>query len=222
MLVGMWMTRDLVTVPPETPIGTVALTMSRRKVRRLLVTESRAGRTCLIGIVTYNDVAHAFPPDVNPFSVGDWTGIADAQVSTIMARRLCTTTPDTPLEEAARIMQTRKIGALPVVRDSSLAGIITESDVFQAFLEMTGVDAGGVRITFDVGEDEDVIDMLTRIGARHGMRLASAWVIRHREQMSDRYRRLAVVRLLGCETDALVEDVWRSGHRVISVLRSGR
>jgi len=45
-----------------------------------------------------------------------------------MSSDVVTTTPDTPLAEAARILTERKIGCLPVVEGGRLVGIVTETD----------------------------------------------------------------------------------------------
>jgi acetoin utilization protein AcuB len=58
-----------------------------------------------------------------------------------MSPALHTTTPDTPIEDAARILRKHKIGALPVLRDGHLVGIITESDLLDVLIEMTGASA---------------------------------------------------------------------------------
>lgn len=49
-------------------------------------------------------------------------------VKEVMATDVATTTPDTPLAEAATLMRARQIGCLPVVEGGKLAGILTESD----------------------------------------------------------------------------------------------
>jgi len=64
-----------------------------------------------------------------------------------MTKNVITTTEDTPLEEAARLMADHKIGSLPVMRDDLLVGIITESDIFRVFLELFGAREKGVRLT---------------------------------------------------------------------------
>jgi CBS domain-containing protein len=45
-----------------------------------------------------------------------------------MTTEVITSTPDTPLIEAARVLTERKIGCLPVVEARRLVGIITEGD----------------------------------------------------------------------------------------------
>ena len=90
-----------------------------------------------------------------------------------MSRAPLTTAPSTPIEDAARIMHERKVGALPVVYASRLEGIITESDICRALIEIVGAREGGVRVTFEVGEDEDVVALVAEITRKHGSRVAS-------------------------------------------------
>ena len=49
-------------------------------------------------------------------------------------------------EEAARLLRGNRIGSLPVLRDTQLIGIITEPDLFEAFISMTAAKSGGTRI----------------------------------------------------------------------------
>src|SRR6185369_10448783 len=130
MIVDMWMTSEPTTVGPETPVAEAAVLMARRCIRRLLVVAPSAAGPRLVGVVTEGDVARAFPPDVNPNAALVPTSVAPQPVATMMTRNVLTTTPETPIEEAAHLMETQKVGALPVVRGGRLVGIITESDVF--------------------------------------------------------------------------------------------
>ena len=50
-------------------------------------------------------------------------------VKEVMTSDVITTSPDTPLVEAARVLTERKIGCLPVVEDGRLVGILTEGDI---------------------------------------------------------------------------------------------
>jgi CBS domain-containing protein len=49
-------------------------------------------------------------------------------VKEVMTSDVVTTSPDTPLVEAARVLVERKMGCLPVVEDGRLVGILTEGD----------------------------------------------------------------------------------------------
>jgi len=209
MLVGMWMTRNVVTVSPGTFISDAAVEMSHRGIRRLPVVESSPEE--LVGIVSAGDVARAFPPDLNPSAVVAGERQLCQPVSAIMTRRVRTATPSTPIEQAARVLRDHKIGAMPVLRDSRLVGIITESDILQAFIETTGIGERGVRITFDLSDDEDVVIGIIEIARRHGVRIASIMSMLHDG------KRLGVARLQGPDSERVIEDIWKSGHRIISV-----
>jgi acetoin utilization protein AcuB len=60
-----------------------------------------------------------------------------------MTAEVITVTEDTSLKEAARIMADNRIGGLPVERKGELVGVITETDLFKAFLEILEVQEVG-------------------------------------------------------------------------------
>src|ERR1035437_5974632 len=102
MNVSMWMTRDVLTVGPETPVVEAAKIMAEKKVRRLLVATQWPDGRHLLGIVSTRDVLHAFPPHVNPFAiVAPDPRQTPTKVSEIMTSAPLTTTPETPIETAA-------------------------------------------------------------------------------------------------------------------------
>ena len=87
---------------------------------------------------------------------------------------MITVTEDTTIEEAARIMADRKIGGLPVMRGDRLVGIITESDLFNIFIEMLGARTAGVRVTLEVedrpGKLFELAGAIHKLGGNiHGM-----------------------------------------------------
>jgi acetoin utilization protein AcuB len=212
MLVRMWMTRQVAAIPPSMAIVEAAAEMARRRVRRLPVVVPGESGPRLVGIVSLLDVTRAFPPDVNPRSISAADQGPRAPVSTIMTTDVVTVGPDTPLEDAALLLATRKIGAAPVVMGERLVGIITESDVFRALLETLGA-GHGLRVTFDLSARDDVVRLVADLAARHEMTVRSVLTL-DREGV-----RLGVVRLSGPRSEAFVEALWRSGHRVLSVVR---
>lgn len=209
----MWMTRNPVVIEPSTAIADAALLMARRRVRRLPVVAPGSER--LVGIVSDRDVARAFPPDVNPFAARTDLHAVHGAVRDVMTAGPQTTTPSAALEDAAARMRDARIGALPVVTGDRLVGILTESDVFRALVEILAPPGAGVRIVFDVAPDEDVLEMVTALAARHRLRIGSVLSMAHEG------RWLAVVRLSGAASDAFVDALWRSGHRVVSLTPFG-
>lgn len=216
----MWMTPDPLTVEPSTRISQAARLMALHHVRRLPVAAAGPRGRTLLGIVSSHDVWQACPPGCHPLAATPWPAADDCGVGTIMTPAVHTTTPDTPIEEAARLLRKHKIGALPVTRDGLLVGIITESDLLDVLLEMIGCDEPGVRVSFELGNDEDVLRKLLGVCDRHGMELASMLSFRHPDRDGGEGRRLGVARLVGHEDPGVVDDVWTTCRRVRRILRS--
>lgn len=145
MLVGERMTHPVVFVSPEMSIQDALQLMRRESIRRTPVVEG--GK--LVGIVSDKDLLNASPSDATSLSVWELNYLlSKITIREVMTGAVITVTEDTPIEEAARIMSDNKIGGLPVVRDGSVVGIITETDLFHLLLELTGAREFGVRATF--------------------------------------------------------------------------
>ena len=221
MFVNMWMTRELITVDPTATLAHIAATMARHKIRRLPVVSPSPDGPKLLGIVSNSDVLHAFPTNINPLAINAAGDVAALEMSgarkriyaaDLMARDPLTTTPDAPLEAAARLMRDRKIGALPVVGNHVLVGLITESDIFRALLEVFDAPVRAVRVTFSLGAGEDVLPLVAEIARRRSMRVTSFMALPGHEPP------LCVVQLAGENADAALDDIWKSKHRVMNVV----
>jgi acetoin utilization protein AcuB len=210
----MWMTRDMVTIEPHTPITEAAAIMAARHIRRLPVVEQHAGSPHPVGVITATDILHAYPPEVNPFAVS----AADTRQNSItakhiMSRCLQTVVPETPIEDAARIMRKEKISTLLVVQKTKLVGLITESDIFRAFVSIFTLSQSGARITFEVAEKEDIFGLIAPVALRLGVHVVSLM------SSQQEGRKLCVVRITGAAVDEMIDELWRSGHNVLNVLR---
>ena len=135
MLVKDRMTREVITISSHTPILEAQKIMKDKKIRRLPVVDNQK----LVGIVTYNDLLEASPSKATTLGRFELTYLLSKMtVAEIMKKVVITVTPDTPLEEVALIMKQNEIGGVPVVEDSKVVGIITESDIFEALVETLG------------------------------------------------------------------------------------
>ena len=222
MFVSMWMTRDVLTITPDATLVEMATLMMRRRIRRLPVVSAPGERGSLLGVVTHSDVLHAFPADINPFAINAADSIAAIEAAAgrvhltaaeLMTRDPRTTTPDAPLESAARLMRDQKIGALPVLSNYALVGLITESDIFRAMVEVFEAPDRAVRITFSLKPGEDVLPLVADIARRRGMRVSSFMALPRHEPP------VCVVQLAGSKIDEALDDVWKSQHRVINVVQ---
>jgi acetoin utilization protein AcuB len=159
MLVRERMSRKPVTITADTPITEALKVMRQKHVRRLPVLDQE-GR--MVGIVSEKDLLYASPSPATSLSIYEMHyALTHLQTSELMSTEVITVTPETPVEEAARIMADNKIGGLPVMEDDWLAGIITETDIFKVFLEMLGARDKGIRLTLDIPERKGEMARIT-------------------------------------------------------------
>ena len=145
MLVKDKMTTDLFVVTPNTPTADALKLMKDGRFRRLPVVKENQ----IVGIVTDRELREALP--TNP-PVGD-----------IMHLHPVTIQEDDFIDTAALVMRTNKIGALPVLRDKTLVGIITESDIFDTFIDMMGLRGPGRRLPLVLPDVAGSLATVTRI-----------------------------------------------------------
>src|SRR3989338_6287834 len=81
----------------------------------------------------------------NPVTVApeDYLTTAQEKMNVAMSEKLVTVSPQSTLEEAAQLLLEHKIGGLPAVENKKLVGIITTSDILQAFLDVMGASQEG-------------------------------------------------------------------------------
>ena len=216
MIVSMWMTRAVVTVSPGVRIDEAAKLLLENRIRRLPVLRDYAGDEVLVGMLTKTDLLRAYPANVNPLRGGPFSGMDELpRVEEVMSAPVGGIGPDEPIEKAAALLRSRKIGALPVLSDGELVGIITESDLFDAFSKLLTGGKNPVRVTFD-GLDEEYVGFAEGVAkaAKHSdMRLASLisfeWKGRQR----------AVARAVGSNPEEFIRQIRLSGFRVLSIQR---
>jgi acetoin utilization protein AcuB len=160
------MSRNPVTINTDAPITEALKVMRMHSVRRLPVLDN-SGR--MVGIVSEKDLLYASPSSASSLSIYEMHYmISQLKVTEVMTTDVTTISPDTPLEEAARIMADNKIGGLPVLQDGHLVGIITETDIFKVFLEMLGARDRGLRLTVEIPERKGEIARITTAIAQLG------------------------------------------------------
>jgi acetoin utilization protein AcuB len=135
MRVSDLITGPPITIAPETPVLEARRVMQTRVIRHLLVVEDG----CLVGIVTDRDIRLNMPSPATTLSVWEVNYLlARLTVREVMTKSVIIVEPDRPVADAARLLLTEKIGALPVVDGERLVGIVTETDFVRAFVdEMT-------------------------------------------------------------------------------------
>jgi acetoin utilization protein AcuB len=141
------MSTNVVAVDEDTSVHDAKKIMEAHKIRRLPV--MRKGK--LVGLVTLRMLLEAAPSPATALSMHELHYLlAKMTVKQIMVRDPHTVSPDMPAEEALQLGQDMGYGAFPVVENSRLVGIITESDIVRVMTKVLGVRSKGKRIDLKV------------------------------------------------------------------------
>jgi acetoin utilization protein AcuB len=145
MLVSDRMSRPVITVSPQTSLDDAWQLMDREKISRLPVVDKKGK---LLGIVTEKQILRYSPSLATTLDVYEIKGVMSRMtVDKVMVTDVITIRADTPIEEAARIMADNGISGIPVMENNQLVGMIAETDLFKAFLEVLGAREAGIRLS---------------------------------------------------------------------------
>jgi acetoin utilization protein AcuB len=138
------MSTSVVTTEPDTLILDAQKLMQEHRIRRLPVVD-KGGQ--LVGLITQDKLREVSASPATSLSVWELNYLlAKMKVKDVMVKDVITVTPDTTIEEAASLGQSRGIGTLPVVDKGKLVGIITTTDVFKILTQVLGFGEPGTRI----------------------------------------------------------------------------
>ena len=128
------MTKEPITLGPEDSLIKAVEVMRKRKIRRLPVVVADT----LVGLLAEGDLKRAQPSALSDSEEEFHQVMETTPISRIMIQRPLTTTEDVPLVDAAQTLHTTKYGALPVLRDGKLIGILTDNDLAAVLVGLLG------------------------------------------------------------------------------------
>ena len=128
------MTHEVATLQRNDKLSVADNVMKLGRVRHMIVLDEDGA---LAGVLSQRDLFQGALVKAFGYGTVAQKKVMDTLlIKELMSTELYTTTPDTPLAEAAQLMAERKIGCLPVVEDGKLAGVLTEGD-FVAYFART-------------------------------------------------------------------------------------
>jgi acetoin utilization protein AcuB len=131
MAVSQWMTKSVMTIKPQDTLRHARERLAKYRINQLPVVVNDK----LVGIVTDRDVRDAYPSSLRLFHGKDIDEFGDSHtVEEIMTYNVVAISPGTSLREAVQRLRRQRFGALPVVDNGKLVGIITRSDLLDAML----------------------------------------------------------------------------------------
>jgi acetoin utilization protein AcuB len=211
MLVKDRMTPNPLTITPDTSFPDAFRFIREKKIRHLPVVDEQGK---LLGVVAQTDLLHASPSSATTLSVFEVNYLlANLHVREVMSSPPITVPEDAPLEEAAKVMVEKKIGCLPVMRNGELVGVITETDIFESFVEVLGGAEASLRVTVRVPDVQGELARLAGVIAGLGGNICSV----ARFGSEDPEYCYITFRLEGVEEEVLVPALEDAAEQVVHV-----
>lgn len=206
MYVRDFMSTDVITISPNGSLADAFALMKENRIRRLPVVEGDR----LVGIVAYSDLLKASPSEATSLSIWEINYVlSKLKISDIMKTRVITVETSDTIEKAAILMRNNDIGALPVMEKGRLVGIITESDIFDAFIDVMGFGVPGTRLTIEIEDRPGQILEVIRPISEEGINIRSIATF-HAES-----RQELVIRVETKTPEKIIEKIKSSGFRVL-------
>jgi len=208
MRIEEFMTKNVITVGPETNLLDAQKLMIEKKIRRLPVIDK--GK--LVGIVTEHDLFESTPSRINPMGAQQLHYILSSmKVKDVMTRNPITVSPQTLFEDALRMGQEKRIGSFPVVENGKLVGIITESDIVRFLIHALGIGKEGSRITITGLEKKlDQLERIISIVNQNKIAILSMLVLPRRKKADW----MVVVRLNTNNPKTIIQNLKKEGFHV--------
>ena len=210
MIVAKRMMRNPVSVDENDSMKKAMDLLKERDIRHLPVLKDGEK---LVGIVTERDIKQASPSPATALEIREIYYLLDkVKVRQIMTRRPYTISSTAPIEEAALIMREKKIGCLPVVDGGKLVGILTETDILDAFIEAMGVSGPGYRVELALPNRPGMLFEVLKLLKDFDANIVSVATAPHDE--AD--RKVLILRIEAKNYKVLKAAIKKAGYEILS------
>lgn len=208
------MTPNPYTVGADVPITEAVELMRNRNLKRVPVVDADNRP---VGVITNGDLQKVSPTKATALNVYEINYLlSKITVKDAMSTKVISISPDDILEEAAVHMRSQHVGSLLVVgEDGKLQGIITESDIFEAFIDLLGARDIGSRFSLLLPDKPGVLAEVTSAVNEFGANINHIVAYTAGNGMREIIMRVNVL-----ETAELEAALTAKGYTVASVIRN--
>ena len=202
------MTTNVVTIPSSTSIADAKRIMEAHRIRRLPVVDK--GK--LVGMLTERRLESVSPSKATSLSVWELSYLLNkTSVKEIMERNVVTVSPDMSAEESLAIAQGHKVGALVVIEDGRVVGIVTTNDFFYKIVNpILGLGQPGTRIeVIGAGETKALQEIISTVN-KLGLEIATL----HIEELPEATKKDVCVHIKSEDVSQLITELKGKGYRV--------
>ena len=200
MKISSLMIPDPITITEKASIEEAIELMKTNSIRHLPVVSKRG---ILKGFVTLADLKQGLIPAM----------VADVSLDDLMIHDPITVDPDNDIEMAAQLIYKYKIGGMPVVKKGKLVGIITESDILRAFIDMMGILTASSRIDVVIEKEPGSFKKVLQTIHDNGGDIINVGLMAQQTQ-----KRTYYFRLVACKTDIIKNALEREGFEVVAAM----
>jgi len=200
MKINSLMITDPITITENASIQEAIELMKINSIRHLPVV---AKDNKLKGFITLADLKQGLIPSM----------LTDVSLSDLIVRNPIIVTPDDDVESAARLIYKHKISGMPVVKNDKLVGIITETDILRAFINMMGLLTASSRIDLVVGDEPGAFRNVSQIINDNGGDIINVGITA--QEIS---KRVYYFRLSACNTTVIKKALEKEGYKVLDAM----
>ncbi len=208
------MNRQVITIDQDESLTEAFQLLKENNIRRLPVMHKNK----VVGIVTLSDLNKAAPSAATSLSIHEINYLLmKTKIKNILPKdqKVISIRPDSYIETAAKFMRENKVSGLPVIDDKGkLVGIVTETDIFDAMIDILGVKRTHSRIDFYVKERPGTLAEIVNMIAEKGKNILNT--VAYYDAKRDMYK--LIFRLEELEVDDIVKELRDRCYEVESVI----
>ena len=200
MKIRSLMIQNPITITEDASIEEAIEIMKTNSIRHLPVV---SGGKMLKGLVTLADLKIGLIPSM----------LADLTLADLMIKDPFTLDPNNDIELAAQLIYKYKIGGIPVVKRGRLVGIITETDLLRAFIDMMGMLSASSRIDVVIGTQPGSFNKAAQVVQAHGGEIMSVGIVGERGR-----KKTYLFRMNPCKTKPIKDALEKEGFKVADAM----
>jgi acetoin utilization protein AcuB len=201
MKIKALMIPDPISITEKTSIKEAIEIMKVNSIRHLPVTGEG---NMLVGFVTLADLRMGLIPSM----------VAGLTLSDLMIKNPIIVDPDGDIEIAAQLIYKHKISGIPVVKKGKLVGIITESDMLRAFIDMMGILNASSRIDVSIGSEPGMLRKAVQLIEENGGEIVNVGMTPYQKTRKKVY----FFRLNPCDTGLIRDALEEEGFKVVAAM----
>lgn len=213
MYVKNKMTANPYTVEKDAGVTDAIALMHEKGLKRLPVVECKK----LVGIITQTDIQTVSPTKATTLSVYEINYLlSKTLIKDVMTKDVITVSEDSLIEEAVVLMRDNDISSLVVTDDDNhVEGIITESNIFDSFIDMLGYKKQGTRISVETDDQPGELAEIAKVFGKHKANITNVVCFSGANEKAE-----IVLRTSSVNTSEIEKDIKELGYDILSVIET--